>query len=93
MKKLRVILASSVLALGIGASGSTPVHADVSNYCGHGTSRNYTWLTEFNYEYTRPRTSFPYLETVHVYNVYRQSGKRGTGWTLDHIEIRVCHAP
>jgi hypothetical protein len=93
MNKLRFALAATMLAIGVAATDSNPVSADVSDYCGHGTSRNYTWLTEFNYEYTRPRTSFPYLETVHVYNVYRQSGKRGTGWTLDHIEIRICHVP
>lgn len=92
-RKARAALLAVTLGLSAVVASSAPAAADVSTYCGHGTSWIGLWSTRFLSEYQQPRSTYPWIETVHVYEVYRKGGKRGTEWFLDHIETRVCHAP
>jgi hypothetical protein len=86
------ILAALLTTTAVGATAQ-PAAADVSSYCGHDTAWTGLWSTRFSYEYQRPSQSFPFIETVHVYSIFRKGGQRGTEWIWKGTESRVCHRP
>lgn len=92
-RKLRTFLIPAVLlGSAVGATAlPVPAAAVSSTYCGHGNVVDGLYNIRFYGEYSRPSSSYPFVEWVHINKIYRKGGQRGSEWILVGTETKVCH--